>query len=340
MNIFTSVRQVLPLTSLSLAALVLLASFGVLFPSPTSAAEVSVQTTQLLPPGGSACTQLPVTGFTPYVYDGALHAFQFSIPDSSYVAIAGTVGGVNIPFSQLLRITDASGNLRVHGDIATTPIRGSVLVSVTLLSTKGTGSPLCMSVLLTAVEGGYPQQPMAQAPTPPTPPTPAQTQTTPKTEVEEVTPAPTTTPREASAATGTATTTSVSVVASMQESITKMCLEGGALRLWVVLLLVYALIVAGIILGQSSLPAALRTQEWTATGIVVPFLLLFGFWYFVESCRTSAWIPVVATIIALAGLSAAFWERKDKSGMGSVVGSAPRSSSTTSNVINLPGAKK
>jgi hypothetical protein len=56
---------------------------------------------------------------------------------------------------------------------------------------------------------------------------------------------------------------------------------------------------------------------------VVPFLLLFGLWYFVESCRTSAWIPVLATVIALGGLSAAFWERKETQG-----------------VINLPPAKK
>jgi hypothetical protein len=97
---------------------------------------------------------------------------------------------------------------------------------------------------------------------------------------------------------------------------------GGAFRLWLILLVVYVLIVIVAVVGKPQMPPALRTQEWTAAAIVVPFLLLFGFWYFVESCRTSPWIPVIATIIALAGLSAAFWENKG----------GPK-------VINLPGAK-
>jgi hypothetical protein len=102
-----------------------------------------------------------------------------------------------------------------------------------------------------------------------------------------------------------------------------MCAAGGALRLWLILLVAYALIVIAAIVGQPRMPVAMRTQEWTAAIIVVPFLLLFGLWYFVESCRTSAWIPVLATVIALGGLSAAFWERTGTSG-----------------VINLPPAKK
>jgi hypothetical protein len=104
-----------------------------------------------------------------------------------------------------------------------------------------------------------------------------------------------------------------------------MCESGGSARLWFVLLAVYALIVAGAVFGRPHLPVALRSQEWIAAMIVVPFLVLFGIWYFVEACRVSAWVPVIATLIALAGLAAAFWEKN-----------------TGTPVINLPagGTKK
>jgi len=114
-----------------------------------------------------------------------------------------------------------------------------------------------------------------------------------------------------------------SPIASIQNALKDMCTGGGALRLWLILLVAYTLIVIAAIVGQPKMPLAIRTQEWIAAIIVVPFLLLFGLWYFVESCRTSAWIPVIATVIALAGLSAAFWERQ-----------------STASVINLPEAKK
>lgn len=306
--------------------------FGFLLPSQTSAAEISVQTAQLLPPGTpNTCVQLPVSGFTPYVYDDALHAFEFSVPDNSYVAIAGMVGSSNIPFNHLIRTTDASGNLRVHADIDTTPIHGNLSVSVIMLSAKGPTQPVCVSIILTAIETEEGIQ-TAPSPTPiaPKPSTGGQTNVTP------VKPAPTTAtssgntnvePQIPSATSSTsstqATSTGVSPIATFQSTLKAMCGGEGALRLWGALLVIYILIVLAAVFGQSKLPLAFRTQEWAAVAIVVPFLLLFGFWYFVEACRTSAWIPVAATVIALAGLSAAFWERK-----GSV------------NVINLPSAKK
>lgn len=93
--------------------------------------------------------------------------------------------------------------------------------------------------------------------------------------------------------------------------------------MWFVLLAVYAVIVAAAVFGQPQMPPSMRSQEWVAGAIVVPFLLLFGLWYFVESCRISAWVPAIATLIALAGLAVAFWDTTKKS----------------TPVINLPGAK-
>jgi len=72
------------------------------------------------------------------------------------------------------------------------------------------------------------------------------------------------------------------------------------------------------------MPQAIRSQEWIAAMIVVPFLVLFGIWYFAESCRVSAWVPIIATLVALAGLAAAFWDRSESGGSGK------------QGVINLP----
>ena len=294
---------------------------GLSFPSQTFAAEVSVQTAQLLPLGSNTCTPPSISGFTPYIYNGALHSFEFSVSDSSYVAIIGSAGSTGIPFNQMSRHRGSSGGLRIHAATASTPVRGSLTVSITMLSSKGPGEPLCVSVMSTAVDAeGVLQPAPAPAPSPVPPastggvskPTPSPA---PSAGVTPTPPAPTTT------ATGTKVTSSP--IASIQNALKDMCTGGGALRLWLILLVAYTLIVIAAIVGQPKMPLAIRTQEWIAAIIVVPFLLLFGLWYFVESCRTSAWIPVIATIIALAGLSAAFWERQ-----------------STASVINLPEAKK
>ena len=296
---------------------------GLSFPSQTFAAEVSVQTAQLLPLGSNTCTPPSISGFTPYIYNGALHSLEFSVSDSSYVAIIGSAGSTGIPLNQMSRHRGSSGGLRIHATTATTPIRDSLTVTVTMLSSKGPGEPLCVSVISTAVDAEGVLQP-APAPAPaPGPVPPASTggvskptpSPAPSAGVTPTPPAPTTT------ATGTKVTSSP--IASIQNALKDMCTGGGALRLWLILLVAYTLIVIAAIVGQPKMPLAIRTQEWIAAIIVVPFLLLFGLWYFVESCRTSAWIPVIATVIALAGLSAAFWERQ-----------------STASVINLPEAKK
>ncbi|OGG79122.1 hypothetical protein A3A39_00660 [Candidatus Kaiserbacteria bacterium RIFCSPLOWO2_01_FULL_54_13] len=304
---------------------VLIVLTALTIPSWTLASEVSVQTVQLLPPGSNTCTQAVVSGFTPYVYDGTLHALEFTVSDSSYVAIIGAAGSTGIPFNQITRRIEQSGAVRIHADVATTQIRGSLPVAVTLLSAK-TGQPVCISVVSTSIAGeGAPLvTPPAPIPSPtPTGGTSGVTKPKPSTGGAAATPPPKPSAGLGKDITATGTKATSAAVAAAQTILKDICSSAaGALRLWVILLLAYALIALIAIAGQPQMPPALRTQEWIAAAIVVPFLLLFGLWYFVESCRTSPWIPVIATVIALVGLSAAFWERKD-----------------TSKVINLPGAK-
>ena len=309
-----------------IAVSVFIISALLIAPSFASAAEVSVQTAQLLPPGSNTCAPASVTGFTPYVYDGSLHSFEFTVGDSSYVAIAATVGNVNIPFNQMTRMGAATGAVRIHADLPSMPVRGSLPILVTMLSAKGSGQPVCITSVATTLtpSGGLSLTPPSLAPSP-TPVTPPTTGTT----APKPTPAPASAVKPATTTgVGAKETATSAAFATTQNILKDICAGAGADRLWFILLAVFVAIVAFAVFGQSQLPPAMRTQEWTAAAIVVPFLLLFGLWYFAESCRTSPWVPVIATIIALAGLAIAFWERGAK---------GPQSTQT---VINLPGATR
>lgn len=318
-------------TNYSAALLLLVAlTFSIVLPLNAFAEDATAQTVQILPPTSttSTCAPVRVSDFTPYVYDGSLHAFEFTVSDSSYVAIGGTVGNQSLPFTYYGRTVEPYGTLRVHADLPTTFVdRDGVPVSVTMLSAGAPGQPVCVSVVSAVVEpeGGLVATPVAA--------TTSEVPATPSTEQPDITPdtsmtdtaddeMPATTEDEEMDTEDTETSAG-SPVASAGSTLKDMCSGNGALRLWIALLVVYALIVGGVIWGQPKLPEYLQTQEWAATAIVVPFLALFGFWYFVESCRTSAWIPVIATVIALAGLAAAFWDRNG----------------SNSNVINLPSSK-
>jgi hypothetical protein len=50
-----------------------------------------------------------------------------------------------------------------------------------------------------------------------------------------------------------------------------------------------------------------QTPERVATAILVLLVLLLGFWYLSADCRAALWMPLVAFLIAILGLLAAFW---------------------------------
>src|SRR3989344_5417979 len=135
MNAIVSSRST---AATSLFAIILTLSF--LAPVTAHGAEVAVQTAQLLPPGANTCAPAVVSGFTPYMYEGALHSFEFTVADSSYVAIVASVGSIDIPFNQMSRQVTQSG-VRIHADLATTPIRAALPITVTMLSAKGGANP-------------------------------------------------------------------------------------------------------------------------------------------------------------------------------------------------------
>lgn len=291
-------------TLLALSVTILCVSSVVIFPSKTSALEVSSRTQQLLPlGGGNACAQLPVTSFTPYIYDGALHSFEFTVHDASYVAIFGSVGDSSLSFNKLTRRVDASGSVRIHADIETTPIRGTLPLQVTLLSAR-TGQPVCLGIVSMSVGSGLVQPPPIIAPITPRPAVPAKSPVTTPDAPEVV--SSSSSPSESTATSAPSVTP---VVNTIQSKLSDLCAsEASAYRLWLILLVLFALIVGVTLWAEfpMSMPWA-RTPERIATIILVLLLLLLGFWYLSAACRAALWMPLVAFLIATLGLLAAFW---------------------------------
>ena len=276
------------------------------FPIKAFALDAATQTRQVLPVGGNACAQVSATNFIPYVYDGALHSFEFTVSDPSYVAILGSVGNTLIPFNLMTRKTDASGLVRIHVDVSPASVSGGLPVSVTMLSARS-GSPVCMTVVSANAISGLsviPYTPVVTAPpTQPTVSAPAKPVVTAAPKPASSTPIPTT---QKVLTTSTATG---SVVSTFQNPLKNMCSsDTSAYRLWLILLVLYMLIVGALLWAEfpMSVPWA-RTPERIATIILDLLLLLLAFWYFSISCRAALWMPLVAFLVAVLGLLAAFW---------------------------------
>ncbi len=278
-----------------------------MFPSSISADSISVQTQQIAPAGNNICTSLSAYSFVPYVYDGSLHSFSFTVPDSSYVAIAGSVGESPIPF-QLMTRQGTENNLQVHVDIETTPISGSLPVSVTLMSAKG-GQAICMSVVLIQVS-----EPTGEVVTVPEPETTAPPLIT----IPPITPPVVIGEQpEEEGEIGTGTTSPEVIgeeegskvpftIAGLQNKLVELCLAGSAPRLWILLVAVYAVIVIVAVFTQLPSPQTYSVGQRTAT-VIVPFALLAAFWFFSEACRTGLWAPITSIVLALAGLVGIYW---------------------------------
>jgi cytochrome bd-type quinol oxidase subunit 2 len=95
----------------------------------------------------------------------------------------------------------------------------------------------------------------------------------------------------------------------MQNSLRNVCAsDTSAYRLWLILLVLYALIVGAALWAEFPMSMAwARTPERIATIILGLLLLLLAFWYFSISCRAALWMPLMAFLIAVLGLLAAFW---------------------------------
>ncbi len=311
------------------------------FPVRAFALEATAQTVQILPPGGTSCAPVAVSGFTPYVYEGALHSFEFTVADPSYVAVMGSVGNTSLPFRLMTRRVDAAGMLRIHVDIAPMPISGTLPLKVTLFSARS-GGPVCAAtVSMSAGSGPVAVQNNPVVPVVSTVPTaPTTVSTAPATPATTVTTAPEPNPSTPTTANPlTTSTTQGTIVGTMQNPLRNVCVsDTSAYRLWLILLVLYMLIVGAALWAEFPMSMAwARTPERIATIILVLLLLLLAFWYFSVSCRAALWMPLVAFLVAVLGLLAAFWNHPRVTQMLLIQETKPASTTTT---IITPPAKK
>lgn len=274
----------------------------------TAAAQALTQTIQVLPPGGNGCPTLPVQGIVAHVREGSIHSFDVTVANPSYVAVLAQVGDKGVPFRYMTRFNHGGGSLRHHVDLDTTPIRGSIPVSLTLLSSPQ-GSPTCLSVISFSVsptgqilapgmisgstdgKSATVSKPISQGTS-----TKGGTATTAgKTTQQGTTPTATST---------TSKTAKSPVVGGFGATLKSLCAGNGALQLWFLLLAIYVVIAALTALARP--PLAEKSMGLPLALILVPLVLLLGFWYLVPSCRGAGWIPAASIIVAIAGLLVAF----------------------------------
>ena len=267
-----------------------------------ASAQAITKTIQVLPPGGTGCTTLPVAAIVSHVQEGELHSFDITIQDPSYVAVLAEVGTEAIPFRYMTRFNHGGGFIRYHVDINATQITSPLTINLTLLSSPA-GSPTCLSIISFSVSrDGLVLAPGVTDVSAPIPSVPSGS-------------AGTTIPREAGvalgkipAATDTATSTDSSpVLGGAVSRIKSLCEGNGALQLWFLLLAVYIVVAALTALAKP--PLAQKSVVLPLSLILVPLVLLLAFWLFAPSCRAEGWIPAVSIMVAIIALLVAFREQ-------------------------------
>jgi hypothetical protein len=266
-----------------------IAGIAVLGPTNAQADEVTAQTLQLLPPGSQTCAAPTVSGFISYVYGNNLNSFEFTISDPSYVAILGSLEGTPIPFRLMTRLNASGGGLRVHVDTPSMPIRDSLEVTVTMLSPGGSGKPTCALTVRALIPSSVVAPGSGSTPTTPaTPAAPSAPSTgTMKPEV----------PAGSTTATGTGTL-------GTSKGTGGACPVQNVPALWVILLALYAMLVASLVLGDKR-PYLDVGPQALLTLVVVPFIGIVAVWYGYAACRVD-WAPFAAFAIGAVGLAAAY----------------------------------
>ena len=312
----------------SLAVLGFVVAALTFLPGLASAQVANVRTIQLLPPGQNTCQTPTLLNVTPNVYDGTLQSFDVTISDGSYVGVLASVGTSQVPLQYMTRWSGGAGAVKIHVDTPTTPVNGALPVNLTVMSALP-GQPVCVTqvtftvsgVGMTTTQTGGGAQTSGTGNG-----TGGQTSTN--------TTQPTNSGPASQTGTGSVTGTQTKGNTSSSSSLSgvgvgqaytgglvaagapitglrglgNICIGSNAYRLWVILLLVYIIIAAMVVFAE---PWFLEESVLGLTAaILVPLILLLGFWYFSAGCRAASWIPVVACLIAIVALFLAFREQE------------------------------
>lgn len=275
-----------------------------LFAPAATFAQAASQTLQVLPPKGTDCPVLQVQSVMAYTVNGSLHSFDVTLPDSTYIALLAQVGTQAIPFQYMTRFEGNGGVVRHHVDMDVTPIRGSIPVSLTLLSSP-VGAPTCLSVVSFSVSPTGVILASGTATTP-TSPTPTYSTNTPS---KPAATKPPVTPVEPSATSSNATPGVVApITKTVGERLYALCAGNGAFQFWFLLLAIYIVIAA--LTAFAKPPLALQSPYLPVLLILVPLVLLLAFWYTTPACRGALWMPVASIITAIVALLISFHEEE------------------------------
>lgn len=272
------------------------------FALPLSAsAQAVVQTVQLLPPSTTnTCPVVTTQGIVAHIVDGAVHSFDVTIGNPTYIGISAQVGADSVPFNYMTRFSHGGGFVRHHVDLYTTPIGTGLPISLTLLSSPQ-GSPTCLTVVsFTVAPDGSIQAPGFTT-------TPAPSATT-GGSVSTGKPLPVKQPSSGGTAGATTTTPDEEVGPGIGARIQGLCSGNSSTQLWFLLLAVYVVIAALTALARP--PLAIDKFWAPLVAILVPLVLLLLFWYFAPMCRAGGWVPAVAIVIGIVALIVAFRDQE------------------------------
>lgn len=271
-----------------------------LTPTSASAASVNVITKPVVPQTG-VCVPPVASAFKAYVYEGNVHSFDIEISDSTYVAVAGSIGEQGIPFIQMNRRITPTGTLRIHADMSTTPARQ--LIYITLLSAKQ-GSPVCLTQI--AINMGVAQQTLETITQ--SGGSTANYYTAPKKTAPAAYPTDTTAGQEEGEKAGGigATSATASAISAIKDTVKQNACgtKNGTSRLWFIFLVLYVLALGAIALSR---PPATHPYPvaWLISAILIPLFLLLAFWYVLSVCGVSKWVPILAFVVGLVGIAIA-----------------------------------
>ena len=262
-----------------------------------SLASTEATVAGILPPNTTACPIVGVSQITPYVYDGSLDSFDVTVTDPSYVAVGGSVGDMPVDFHYMTRSYTADGALRIHVDIASTPVPQTIPIRVTLLSSRADTHVTCALSVVGDITGTPNTPPVPEAPaTPVLPP---------------VAPYAATHPTASHGGSGGAHMGTTSATSTVQipphgtvfvgalSALGTVCSKSSSWKLWAILLVLYGLFV--LVLSMQS-QVAESSRGWNTALILVLLVALIGLWYFSATCRAGPWAPLIALAIAAFGI--------------------------------------
>lgn len=261
--------------------------------NPASTFASTILPSQVIPPGtGRSCAPVSFSDIKAYVYNGHLDSFDINISDRNYVAVYTEVDKSPIGYNYITRWNNGDGTLRIHVDLQPTRFNRDISVQMAFLgvyrSENGSQVTCMFNVPATIEFSGSQGSNMGSG----------QHTTKPDTIVGGTNQNPTVGAGQGS--TSVSTTSRNDALVGAISSLGNLCVDGGASKLWVVLLILFALFC--ITLCSQRFETGSSVRDWNIGLILSVFVGLLIFWYVSSACRAGSWAPALATLITIAGL--------------------------------------